>query len=110
MAKLRFLSAALIAAAMLATPAMARESNVTSRHPAEDANSSTTPGARHIGGGDGFRGNDFGGGFGGNPRDGYVVGGDHGGRFASCVRGGRGEGQWGGSGAHTWPLVSAGFG
>ncbi len=32
MTKLKFLSAALIAAAMLATPAMARESHISSRH------------------------------------------------------------------------------
>jgi len=32
MTKVKLLSAALIAAAMLATPAMARESHVTSRH------------------------------------------------------------------------------
>ena len=71
MAKLKFLSVALIAAAVFATPAMARESNVTSRHLAEDGNASATPGARHIGGGDGFRGNHFGGGLGGTPGDGY---------------------------------------
>jgi hypothetical protein len=35
MTKLKLLSAALVAAAMLATPAMARESQVTSRHPAK---------------------------------------------------------------------------
>jgi hypothetical protein len=46
MTKLKFLSAALIAAAMLATPAMARESQVNSRHLALDANASTAPGAR----------------------------------------------------------------
>jgi hypothetical protein len=51
MTKLKPLSAALIAAAMLATPAMARKSHVTSRHlAAEDANASTTPGARYIDG------------------------------------------------------------
>jgi hypothetical protein len=66
MTKLKLLSAALIAAAMLATPAMARESHVTSQHRAEDANASTAPGARY-----GFRGNHFGGGFGGTPGDGY---------------------------------------
>ena len=71
MAKLRFLSVALIAAAVLATPAMARESSVTSRHLAEDGNASATPGARHIGGGDGFRGNHFGGGFVVIPGEGY---------------------------------------
>jgi hypothetical protein len=48
MTKLKLLSAALIAAAMLATPAMARESHVPSRHRAEHANASAT--ARHIDG------------------------------------------------------------
>jgi hypothetical protein len=47
MTKLKLLSAALIAVAMLATPAMARQSHVTSRHLVEDANASTTPGARN---------------------------------------------------------------
>jgi hypothetical protein len=46
MTKLKFLSAALIAAAMLATPAMARESQVNLRHLALDANASAAPGAR----------------------------------------------------------------
>ena len=50
MTKLKLLSAALIAAAMLATPAMARESHVTSRHRAEHANASASPTARHIDG------------------------------------------------------------
>ncbi len=56
MTKLKFLSAALIAAAMLATPAMASEGHVSSRHFAINANASTTPGARNIGEGDRFRG------------------------------------------------------
>ena len=56
MTKLKFLSAALIAAAMLATPAMARESQVSSRHLAVNANASTTPGAQYIGEGNRFRG------------------------------------------------------
>jgi hypothetical protein len=57
MTKLKLLSAALIAAAMLVTPAMARESShVSSRHLAVNANASTTPGARYIGEGDRFRG------------------------------------------------------
>jgi len=47
MTKLKLLSAALIATAMIATPAMARNSHVTSRHLVEDANASTTPGARN---------------------------------------------------------------
>jgi hypothetical protein len=46
MIKVKLLSAALIAAAMLATPAMARESQVNSRHLALDANASAAPGAR----------------------------------------------------------------
>jgi hypothetical protein len=45
MTKFKLLSAALIAAAMLATPAMARESHVASRHLAMDANASIAPGA-----------------------------------------------------------------
>jgi hypothetical protein len=56
MTKLKFLSAALIVAAMLATPAMAHESRVSSRHHAENANGSTSPGAYHIDEGDRFRG------------------------------------------------------
>jgi len=51
MTKLKFLSAALIAAAMLAAPAMARQSHVSSRHLAVNAN-----GAHFIGEGDRFRG------------------------------------------------------
>jgi hypothetical protein len=42
MTKLKLLSAALIAAATLATPAMARESGIASRRGAADANASTT--------------------------------------------------------------------
>jgi hypothetical protein len=56
MTKLKFLSAALIAAAMLATPAMARESHVSSRHLAVIAHASTTPESQYIGEGDRFRG------------------------------------------------------
>ena len=52
MAKLKFLSAALIAAAALATPAMA----VSSRHLPVNANASTTPGAHYIREGDRFSG------------------------------------------------------
>jgi hypothetical protein len=105
MTKLRFLSAALIAAAMLATPAMARESHVTSRNLAEDANASTTPGARYIGGGDGFRGNHFGGGFGGTPGDGY---GGYGNRASGLHGGSRGYGRrdvWGHWGTYYGPMV-----
>ena len=47
MTKLKLLSAALIAAAMLATPAMARTSHVTSL--AEHANASASPTAHHNG-------------------------------------------------------------
>src|SRR5258708_38853742 len=71
MTELKLLAAALIATAMLAAPAMARESYVTSRHLAGNANATNTPGARYIGGGDGFRGHHFSGGFGGTPRAGY---------------------------------------
>jgi hypothetical protein len=49
MTKLKLLSAALIAAA-LATPAMARESGVASRRPAEQASASATSGARYTDG------------------------------------------------------------
>jgi len=50
MTKLKLLSAALIAAAALATPAMARESGFASRHVAADAGASTTSGARYVDG------------------------------------------------------------
>ena len=50
MTKLTLLSAALIAAATLATPALARTSHVTSRHRAKDANASASPTARYIDG------------------------------------------------------------
>jgi hypothetical protein len=53
--KFKLLSAALIAAAMLATPAMARTSHVISRHVAEDANASASPTARYIDGRVGIR-------------------------------------------------------
>jgi hypothetical protein len=43
MTKLKLLSAALIATAMFATPAMARKSHITSRHLAQDANASASP-------------------------------------------------------------------
>ena len=51
----KLLSAALIAAAMLATPAMARTSHVTSRHLAENANASASPTAHYIHGPVGIR-------------------------------------------------------
>jgi hypothetical protein len=44
MTKLKLLLAALIATAMLAAPAMAREGNATSRHVAMDANASAATG------------------------------------------------------------------
>jgi hypothetical protein len=50
MTELKLLSAALIAAAMIASPAMARTSHVTSRHRAKDANASASPAARYIDG------------------------------------------------------------
>jgi hypothetical protein len=50
MTKLKLLSAALIAAATLATPAMARESGVASPRPAEHASASTTSSARYTDG------------------------------------------------------------
>jgi hypothetical protein len=50
MTKLKLLSATLIAAAMLTTPAMARTNHVTSRHPAEDTHASASPTARYIDG------------------------------------------------------------
>jgi hypothetical protein len=50
MTKLKLLSAALIAAAMFAAPAVARTSHVTLRHGAEDANTSVYPTLRHIDG------------------------------------------------------------
>jgi hypothetical protein len=56
MTKLKFLSAALIAATMLATPAMARESHPNSRHLPVNANASTTSGAHYIG--EGYDGRD----------------------------------------------------
>jgi hypothetical protein len=50
MTKLKLLSAALIAAATLATPAMARESGVASPRPAEQASASTTSATRYFDG------------------------------------------------------------
>ncbi len=52
MTKLELLSAGLVAAAMLATPAMARQGHVTSRHLAADTygSGSATPAARYIDG------------------------------------------------------------
>jgi hypothetical protein len=48
MTRLKLLSAALIAAAALATPAMARESGVASPRPAEQANANTAPVVRYF--------------------------------------------------------------
>jgi hypothetical protein len=101
MTELKLLSAALIAAATLTTPAMARENHVTSQHRAEDANASATPGPSYIGEGDGFRGNHFGGGFAGTPGDGY---GGYGNR-ASGSREYRGRDVWGHWGAYYGPMI-----
>jgi hypothetical protein len=56
MTKRKFLSAALISAVVLATPAMARERHMRSQHSLSHANASTTSEARYFGEGDGFRG------------------------------------------------------
>jgi hypothetical protein len=58
MIKLKFISAALIAAAMLAAPAMARESEAGSRHLAANASASSMPRARYVGEADQFRGSE----------------------------------------------------
>ena len=50
MTKPELLSAALIAATMLATPALARTSHVTSRHRARGAYASASPTARYMDG------------------------------------------------------------
>jgi hypothetical protein len=50
MTKLKLLSAALIAAVTLTTPALARESGVASRRVAADANASTTPDTGYVDG------------------------------------------------------------
>jgi hypothetical protein len=50
MTKIKLLSAGLIATAMLAMPAMARENYVTKRHVAEETNASAFPAARYIDG------------------------------------------------------------
>ncbi len=50
MTKFKLLSAALIAAATLATPAMARESGVASPRYAQQTNASATSGARYFDG------------------------------------------------------------
>jgi hypothetical protein len=105
MVMFKFLSAALVAVAMLVTPAMARESDVSSRHAVEDANASTTPGARHILGGDGLGGNHFGGGFGGTPGDGYGGYGNDTGGMQVRSPGYRGRDVWGHWGTYYGPMV-----
>jgi hypothetical protein len=50
MSKLALLSTTLIAVAVLAPPAMARKSRVTSRHVAVDANANGMPGMGYIDG------------------------------------------------------------
>ena len=50
MTKLKLLPAALIAAAMLTTPVLARENHLDARHFAERSDDSTTLGARYIDG------------------------------------------------------------
>ena len=50
MTKVKVLSAALIAVAMLAAPAMAREGHRTSRHLAARASASTTPDESYVDG------------------------------------------------------------
>jgi hypothetical protein len=50
MTKLKLLSAALIAAATLATPAVARESHVIPRRLSQDANTSATPDTPYVDG------------------------------------------------------------
>jgi hypothetical protein len=92
MTKLRVLSAALITVAMFATPAMARESRVTSLNLPENADAGTTRGARYIGGSDRFRANQFGRGFGSALSDGYG-----------------GRDVWGHFGAYYGPMVPAPF-
>jgi hypothetical protein len=55
MTKSKFMSAAFVAAVMLATPAMARTSHVISLHRAEDANASAFPTDHYTGGPVGVR-------------------------------------------------------
>jgi hypothetical protein len=50
MTKSKLVSAALVAAVMLATPAMARTGHVTSWHPVADAYASALPAAQYTGG------------------------------------------------------------
>jgi hypothetical protein len=60
MTMLKLLPAALIAAAMIAAPAMARESGVASRHVTRGAYASTTPSSRYKDGRDCIRAPDVG--------------------------------------------------
>src|ERR1700730_18721202 len=103
MTKLKVLSAALIFAAVLATPATSRASHVTSRHRAEDANASTTAGARYVGEGNGFRA--FGSGFGGTP--GYGGYGNRHSGFRGGAPGGGGRDVWGHRGAPYGAMISS---
>jgi hypothetical protein len=50
MTKLKLLPAALIAAAVLTTPVVARENHLNSRHRVESAYDSATPAARYVDG------------------------------------------------------------
>jgi hypothetical protein len=98
MAKLKLLSAALSAAVLLVTPAMARESYLASRHRAAEANASITPGARYIGKGNGVRGSRFSEGL---ASRGY-------GNRASSLHGSSGYGTrdvWGHWGTYYGPMV-----
>jgi hypothetical protein len=56
MSKLKFMAAALIVAAMLAAPAMARESAMGTRHLAANASESAMPRGRSVGEAEQFRG------------------------------------------------------
>jgi hypothetical protein len=98
MAKPELLSAALSAAVLLVTPAMARESHLAARHRAAEANASITPGARYIGKGDGVRGNRISEGFGGGGY-GYRASGLHG------PGGYRNRDVWGHWGTYYGPMV-----
>jgi hypothetical protein len=102
MTKLKILSAALIAAAMLA-PAMAHESGLNRLHRAEDANAST--GARYTGEGDGFRRSRFGGGVGGPSGDGYGGYGDRANGLHGGPHGYEGRDVWGHWGTYYGPMI-----
>ena len=91
MTELKFLSVAVIATAMLATPALARKRHVRLQHLAEDANASTKSGTRYVGAGDGYRGDHLGGAFGGTLGDGD-------------------RDVWGHWGAYYGPMIPSGAG